>query len=83
MKSQNKDNTDKKDDNIENENNKNKKNLLIPKGSCIISSKKNENIILSHEDLYLISPDRKNIQILLKDCENINLSMYVCVYVGE
>ena len=47
---------------------------IYPPGSYVVSSRKNEFISLSPEDMKLISAYGANVQLLLKDCDNVVIS---------
>ena len=61
-----------KDENTEK--NENEKTEKYPPGSYVVSNKKNETILLNPENLKLISAYGANVQLLLKDCENVLVS---------
>ena len=50
---------------------------LLPPGSYAVTSRKNETIILSPSELKLVSAFGANVQLLLKDCENVLISRWV------
>ena len=60
----------------DNDKNENGKTDTYPSGSYVISSKKNEFISLSPEKLKLISAYGANVQLLLKDCDDVIISRY-------
>ena len=46
----------------------------LPPGSYTVKSRKNETILLSSAELKLVSAYGANVQLLLKDCENVLIS---------
>ena len=46
----------------------------LPPGSYAVTSRKNETIMLSPSELKLVSAFGANVQLLLKDCENVLIS---------
>lgn len=46
----------------------------LPPGSYAVTSRKNETILLSSAELKLVSAYGANVQLLLKDCENVLIS---------
>ena len=74
-------NSENKSVNIENE-----KSEVYPPGSYVVSSRKNEFISLSPKDMKLISAYGANVQLLLKDCDNVVISrceLFDIVYISS
>ena len=49
---------------------------IYPPGSYVVSSRKNEFVSLSPKDMKLISAYGANVQLLLKDCDNVVISRW-------
>ena len=74
-------NSENKSVNIEND-----KSEVYPPGSYVVSSRKNEFISLSPKDMKLISAYGANVQLLLKDCDNVVISrceLFDIVYISS
>ena len=50
--------------------------IPLPPGSYAVTSRKNETIMLSPSELKLVSAFGANVQLLLKDCENVLISRW-------
>lgn len=59
---------------VENENIEEERITPLPPGSYAVTSRKNETILLSSAELKLVSAYGANVQLLLKDCENVLIS---------